>query len=71
MVPGDRCFPFAADLPDRVNRKMGFLVPVAIIILPWTSLTTAMAYFVLVYQGKHDCSIKTFGQQCPAEGYGT
>ena len=59
-----------ADLPDRVNGKMGFLVPVAIIVLLKVFLKTAMAYFMPLYQGTHGCSIKTFGQQRRAEGYG-
>jgi len=49
MVPGDRSFQFAPDFPDRVERTMRFLVPVAINIFRKDFLTTAMAYFMLVY----------------------
>ena len=36
-------------LASTVNGMMGFLLPVAIIILLGAFLTTAMAYFLLVY----------------------
>nr|WP_319376038.1 DUF2070 family protein [uncultured Methanoregula sp.] len=38
-----------SQIASTVNGMMGFLVPIAIIILLWAFLTTAMAYYLLVY----------------------
>jgi putative membrane protein len=38
-----------SQLASTVNGMMGFLLPVALIILVGAFLTTAMAYFLLVY----------------------